>query len=331
MKTLITGADGVLGSNLVRELLNRNYKVTVFLEKGKESPTLNDLPIVKHHGDILIAEDLNQAMAGMDIVIHCAACTAVWPSRAEFIRDVNIRGTRNVIDACIENDIQRLIYVGTANSFGFGTLTDPGNEFQPYRSEQYGLDYMDSKFMAQQVVLAAVEERGLPAVVVNPTFMLGAYDSTPSSGAMIKAVAEGKVPGYTSGGKNFVYVGDVAIGIANAIEHGKIGECYILGNENLSYKDAFKKIAQVVRAKIPRKRVPALAVKFYGLGSSIFAKIFRYKPTCSFRMAKVSCDEHYYSSKKAISDLHLPQTPIEQGIKECFEWLAINGHIKTVK
>lgn len=329
MNVLVTGADGVLGSNLVRELLNRNYRITVFLEAGKSSPTLNDLSIERIYGNILHPKEIEQAITGKGIVIHCAASTSVWPSRSETVHEVNVNGTRNVVEACINQNVGRLIYVGTANSFGFGSIQRPGNEMQPYRSDQYKLDYMDSKFMAQQVVLAAIHERQLPALIINPTFMLGAYDSTPSSGAMIKAIAEGKIPGFTPGGKNFIHVKDVAVGIANAITKGTIGECYILGNENLSYQEAFKKIASVINGKIPTKRIPTLATKAYGLISSTCARLFQFKPSCSYRMAKVSCDEHYYSSRKAVRELELPQTPIEKGIAECFDWLVQHGYIKT--
>jgi len=273
MSILVTGPDGVLGSNLVRELLNRGNDVHVLLEPGKDPVTLKDLPITKHFGNILDQERLDTLIAGKKIVFHCAASTSVFPARNPIVNKVNIDGTRNVVQSCIQHGVERMIYVGTANSFHFGTTLDAlGREGTPYGSERYGLDYMDSKFKAQQLVLEAVKEQNLPAIIVNPTFMIGPYDSRPSSGAMILAIHHGKIPGYTQGGKNYVAVKDVAFAMANAIEMGRIGECYILGNANLSYREAFDKIAKAIGGKVPTFGLPDFIIKWYGGLNSFFAR-----------------------------------------------------------
>jgi dihydroflavonol-4-reductase len=328
MKILVTGPDGVLGSNLVRELLKRNYEVCVLLLEGTKSPTLEGLPIISFYGNILTPESLDEAFQNQDVVIHCAAATNVYPARNEFVNKVNIEGSKNIAEACLKYNIKRLIYVGTANSFSFGTTKEkPGVEDTPYASIKYGLDYMDSKRYAQEVILEAVEKRGLPAVIVNPTFMIGPYDSKPSSGQMILALHQGKVPGYTSGGKNYVAVKDVAVAISNAIEKGRIGECYILGNENLTYKEAFDKLANAIGAKPPKRKLGDAIVKSYGAINSILAKIFKFNPAVTKELAIISCDHHYYSVEKARKELDLPQTPVETAVKECFEWFKENGYL----
>lgn len=328
MKVLVTGPDGVLGSNLVRELLNRNYEVSVLLLEGTKSPTLEGLPITSFYGNILKADSLHSAFQHQDIIIHCAAATNVYPARNEFVNKVNIEGSRNIVDACLEHNIKRLVYVGTANSFSFGTTKErPGVEGTSYASIKYGLDYMDSKRYAQEVILEAVEKQGLPAVIVNPTFMIGPYDSKPSSGQMILALHQGKVPGYTSGGKNYIAVKDVAVAISNAIDKGRIGECYILGNENLTYKEAFYKLAGAIGAKPPKRKLGNTIVKSYGTINSVLAKIFKFNPAVTKELAIISCDHHYYSAEKARKELDLPQTPIETAVKECFEWFKENGYL----
>lgn len=328
MKILVTGPDGVLGSNLVRELLNRSHEVSVLLLEGTKSPTLEGLPITSYYGDILKPGSLDAPFENHDIVIHCAAATNVFPARNEFVNVVNIEGSRNIVNACLKHSIQRLIYVGTANSFSFGTTKDkPGVEDTPYASLRYGLDYMDSKRYAQDLILQAVKEEGLPAVVVNPTFMIGPYDSKPSSGQMILALHQGKVPGYTSGGKNYVAVKDVAVAIANAIDKGRVGECYILGNENLTYKEAFDKLAHAIGAKPPKLKLADIVVKSYGAINSSLAKLFKFNPAVTKELAIISCDHHYYSVEKAKKELDLPQTPIETAVKECFEWFRENGYL----
>ena len=328
MKILVTGPDGVLGSNLVRELLSRNYQLSVLLEPGKDPITLRDLPITKHFGNILDKKLIHSLTEGKDVVFHCAASTSVFPARNEIVNRVNIEGTQHIIDACLSNKVSRLIYVGTANSFSFGTSLDrPGVEGTPYASAKYGLDYMDSKYKAQELILQAVNEQQLQAIIINPTFMIGPYDSRPSSGAMILAIHNGKVPGYTGGGKNYVAVKDVAFAMANAITMGRIGECYIAGNVNLGYKEAFETIAKTIGAKAPKRKLPDSIVKLYGSVNSQLAKWFKFYPAVTKELAIISCEHHYYSPEKARKELLMPQTPIETAITECYTWFSENGYL----
>lgn len=329
MKILVTGSDGVLGSNLVRELLSRQYEVGVLLLEGSKSPTLDGLDILRYYGNILNPTDLDNCIAGKDVVIHAAASTSVFPARDPFVNKVNIEGTTNVAEACLRHNIKRLIYVGTANSFGFGsTLASPGNEANPYFSAKYGLDYMDSKQKAQEVILDFVANKGLPAIIMNPTFMIGPYDSKPSSGAMILAIYKEKLPGYTKGGKNYIAVKDAANAMANAVTMGRIGECYILGNENLTYKEAFERMAKELGVKPPKRKLGNGIVKFYGGLNSVLAKLFRFSPSVTKELAIISCDRHYYSSEKARNELALRSTPMEEAVKECFDWFSANGYLE---
>ncbi len=327
MKVLVTGPDGILGSNLIRELIKRNYDVSIFRFPSSESMTLQGLLIRVYEGDILKFKEIEKAVQGHDIIIHCAANTSVWPARDVGITQVNICGTENVIKACLKHKVKRLITIGTANSFSYGSRECPGTENTPYSSGKYGLDYMDSKRKAQELVLDAVVKQALPALIVNPTFMLGSYDSKPSSGQMILSIYKGKVPGYSRGGKNFIAVKDVAVGTANAITMGRIGECYIMGNENLTFKEAFTKIADTIHVSAPRLSFSDAMTQTYGSINSFFARILRYNPSVTKELALISCDEHYYSSEKAIKELDLPQTPIEVAIKEGFEWFKENGYL----
>lgn len=328
MRVIVTGPDGVLGSNLVRELIERDYQVSVLLLEGTTSKTLDGLDINKFYGNILDKDSLNAAFSGHDVVIHCAASTSIYPARDPFINKVNIEGTENVIQAIKDNNVKRLVYVGTANSFGNGSsLEDLGDETNEYTAHKYGLDYMDSKKKAQDLLLDAVKKDGLPAIVVNPTFMIGPYDSKPSSGTMVLAIYNGKVPGYTRGGKNYIAVKDAAVAIANGITMGRIGECYILGNENLSYKDAFEKIAQSIGGKAPKLGMANSIMIAYGSINSFLAKMFRYKPAVTKELAAISCDNFYYSADKARKELQLPSTPMEVAFKECFQWYKDNGYL----
>ncbi len=326
MNVFITGADGLLGSNVVRELINRSYNVTALVERGKESKTLEGLPITKVEGNILEGAEMKFLLRGIDMVIHCAACTNIWPAKSLKTRRVNIQGTQNVVNACLENNISRAVFIGTANSFGKGSKDQPGTEQNPYAAGVYGLDYMDSKREAQNLVLKAVHEKGLPAIVVNPTFMIGPQDAKPSSGAMILALLQKKVPCSTPGGKNYINVKDAAIGVVNALTMGQVGEAYILGNENLSFKEMFTKVGTVLGANVPKRTLPSGLIKLYGKLNSILGTLFKYAPAVSSEMAILSCEDHYYSADKAVEALKLPQTPIENGILDCYEWFVEHGY-----
>ncbi|MEL6867494.1 MAG: NAD-dependent epimerase/dehydratase family protein [Bacteroidota bacterium] len=326
MKILVTGADGMLGSNLVRELLSRGHQVVAFLLANSPSRTLDGLDIEKRYGNLLDQQSLIDASADCEAIIHTAANTNIWPNRSEMVRKVNIEGTRHVIAAALKHQVKRLLYVGTANSFGFGTKTQPGNEKQPYRSARYGLDYMDSKYEAQQLVLRACREENLPAIIINPTFMLGPYDSKPGAGAMILAIYQQKVPGYAVGGRNYIAAKDVAIAIANALTQGRVGECYIAGHQNMNYREAFGQIAEVVGVKAPGIKIPGSLSKIYGGLGTLYGKLTGNAPTVSLAMAQISCDEHYFSAQKAVDELQLPQTDIRIAIRESFDWLKENGY-----
>lgn len=328
MKILVTGADGMLGTNTARELLGRGHEVRAFLLEGSPAKTLERLEIEKVYGNILNEPDLVEAARGCDAIVHTAANTNIWPNRSTIVRSVNIDGTKNVIAATQKSAIKRLVYIGTANSFGFGSKANPGNESKPYQSQKYGLDYMDSKYEAQRLIIEAAKTDGLPAVSINPTFMFGPYDSKPGAGAMILAIYHRKVPGFAVGGRNYIGVKDVAVGIANALTMGQPGECYIAGHENLNYKEAFTKIAETIGVAPPKITIPASLSKAYGYIGTKTGQLLGTTPTVSYAMAQISCDEHYFTAAKAVRDIGLPQTPVEEGIRACFEWLKANGYCK---
>ncbi|MCD4770523.1 MAG: NAD-dependent epimerase/dehydratase family protein [Bacteroidales bacterium] len=329
MKILLTGADGVLGNNLVRLLLDKGYTVKVLIQSGRRAVFLEELPIEIVSGDILVTENVDDAVRGCDIVIHAAAKTDTYPTRDKSYWDINVEGTRNIISAVKKYNVKKLLHVGTANSFGPGTIDNPGTEKNPYNGDRYRLDYMSSKYKAQRVLLGEIRDNNLKAIILNPTFMIGPYDSKPSSGAMILAVNSGKVPGYPPGGRNFVYVGDVATAIVNAIELGRIGEAYILGHENLNYKEIFSKMSTILGVKAPGMKMPGWATLAYGRIMSGIATVFRMNPGVCFPLALISTEDHYYTSGKAITELNMPQTPITEAIKESVSWFKENGYIKN--
>ena len=328
MKVLLTGPDGLLGSNLVRVLIERGYETRVLAQKDRNCSTLDGLDLEIIRGDIRDRDSLYSAVKGCSVVIHAAANTTTNPSRSTAVREINIEGTRNILHAVKKHEIERFIHVGTTNSFGFGPKENPGNETLPYTAGKYNLDYFNSKYEAQQLVLREIEEHGLPAIIVNPTFLVGPYDSKPGFGTVIIAVYHQKLNAIPVGGRNYIHVRDVAVGISNAINMGRVGQCYILGNENLSYEEIFNMIGRVLNVPPPYRHVGPLVTKLYGFFCQGAAHITRKSSGINLAIARIACDEHYYTAQKAIDELALPQTPIQKAIEEAFEWFKENGYLE---
>ncbi len=327
MKTLVTGADGLLGSNVVRELLARSHEIRAFVQPSQSQTTLKDLDLEVVYGDLLDIDQVEQATDGCDAVIHCAGSTAVWPARNPTCMRVNVQGTRHVLQACLKTQVNRLVHVSSASTFRYGTKALPGKEGTQTNLQNAPFDYIRSKILGQQLVLDTVQRTHLEAVFVNPTFMLGAYDARPSSGAMILAFLNKKLPGYTAGGRNFVHVKDAATAICNALRLGKSGSCYILGNENLTYKDFFSRMAFLTNRPCLKLQLPPALIKLYGIAGSLFCSITEKPPTLSYPMAKIACAQQFYSAAKARKILNLPDTPIEYAISDAINWFAKNGYL----
>ena len=333
-RVLVTGANGFLGRHLVAELLRRGYPVRALVRPGGAAPAalppLRSLPIEVCEIDlaqVVRKEALADTIKGCGAIIHAAALAQVNPARSRAIWDTNIHGTEQALRLARKGGVERLVYVGTANVFGFGSKARPGDETRPYAGRRYGLDYMDSKRAATNLVLRAVAREQLPAVLVHPTFMLGPGDAKPTSGALLLELLAGRLPGYPLGGKNYVHVHDVAVATVNALTQGRVGESYILGNENLSYKEAFALMADVMEVTPPRWPVLPPLANFYGRLCDLKA-LFTGRPAqVNSAMVAVANDGHYFTPQKARAELALPQTSIHQAVGDAFDWFKTHGYV----
>lgn len=325
----LTGANGFLGHNLTRQLIGSGYRVTAFILPGTSTQFLQPHPLLDiREGSLLSYPDVLAAMKDCDSIIHAGANTTVSPARDPMIYQVNVNGTRHVMEAALALKVRKMVHIASASIFGYGTLDRPGDENSPFSCGHFHMDYHGSKLAAYEELQQAVRERGLPAVTVCPTFMLGAYDAKPSSGAMLLALYQGKIPGYTSGGRNYIHVRDVVAGIVNALEYGRDGEAYIFGNRNLNYKDVFELMADVMHIDPPGLYVPDFAIKIFGAFNSAAAWLTDKAPTISYEMTRVACAGFYYSAQKAVDELDLPQTPLETAVADAMNWFLENGYIE---
>ena len=324
MKVLVTGANGLLGANIVRELIKRGYDVRIFARKTSDLSGLKEVKFERVDGDILDPESIDKAVAGCDYVIHSAANTSQWPTNFSHYEPVNVTGTKHVIDAVKKHAVKRFVFVSSANAFGNGTKERPGMELNEFSGFRIGSGYMISKFVAQQMVLDEVGRNQLPAIVVNPTFMLGPYDSKPSSGQIIVMGMGKKIQVSPPGGKNFIHVNDAAVGTCNALTMGRTGECYLLANENLSYKEFFALLNKVTGEKPKSLSLPGILLKTIGRGGALVEKITNKAAGLNLVNARLLCLDNYYTGKKAVKALELPQTSIETAIREAIVWFREN-------
>ncbi len=314
MKIFVTGADGLLGSNLVRMLIEQNYEVTALIHPNSNSTTLQGLAITLIKGNILNPSDFLHHMNGNHVVIHAAALTDVWPNRSEKVRSVNIEGTRKILDTAVSCNVRRFIYVSTASI----QMDNHGAD--------YGLDYIDSKYEAQQLVQQLGNSGTIETISVQPTFMIGPYDSKPGSGKMIQTLAKGKLKFYSAGGKNFVFVKDVAQAIINAITLGTSGEAYVAGGVNMDYKSFFTLVANIVHQPAPKFKIPNWLILLVGRLGSLMGTITGRPPMLSYPMARISLINQYVDPSKTIEVLQMPQTDIKVAVEECYRWLKENGY-----
>ncbi|WP_343702346.1 NAD-dependent epimerase/dehydratase family protein [Chitinophaga sp.] len=326
-KVLVTGANGFLGANLTRELYRMGYEVKAMVRPSADLKSIADIPCEIFFGRIDNVEDVLQAMEGCNIVIHTACITEQWAISFEEYERVNFTGTQYVVEACLRRQVDKLVYVSTANTIGPGSREKPGNELNGFTLFNANSGYINSKYLAQQYVLEQVERRGLNAVVVNPTFMIGPNDSKPSSGKLLLYGLHKKVLFYPPGGKNFVHIHDVCKGILNAIQLGKAGECYLLAGANLSYREFFNLLYARTRKPALMIRIPPLLLKLGGIIGTLAGKITGTTQKLNYSAAFLLCLQNYYTGQKSERELQLQYAPIDAAIAEALNWFEENAYI----
>lgn len=326
MRVLVTGANGLVGVNVIRELLNSAIDVRAFVRPTANLKGLQNISCELFRGDILSYQDVSNALTECDAVIHAASTTSVRPMEFVFYRSINVDSTKNIVQAALEQG-KRLVHVSTANAFGPGTKNLPGSESSPFTLRHYRSGYINSKLMAQQHVLQAVEKHKLNAVIVNPTFVIGPYDSKPSSGKIILFGLRRGVQWCPAGGKNFVHANDVARGIRSALMHGRTGTCYLLAGENFTYKEFFRLLNQVTGRRRMQVKIPKGIIHLAGAVTDALGNLLHQKFAFNKTNAHLLCLDNYYTGKKAQDELKLRTTPIRQAIEDCLTWFKKENYV----
>ena len=327
MKVLVTGANGFLASNIIRELLLRGADVRGMVRRNCNDNTIQGLNIELCFGNIVSYQDVRHAVEGCDIVIHAAANTSQAYSVPLPLIPVNVNGTANVVRAAKEFNVKRLIFVSTANTIGL----DPDDE-QHDRLSSYYLKsgYALSKMKAEKLILKEVKAGNLSAVIVNPTFMIGAYDAKPGSGRIFMLLLKHNIVFYPPGGKNFVDVKSAAVAICNAIDKGENGGRYPLAGVNLSFREFLAILNKIENRNPVQIRIPTFFLILAGIIGSVLRAV-GLKVELNYSNARILTMCEDISGEKATEELLMPKTDVENAIADALCWFRKNGYIHSKK
>ena len=327
MKVLVTGATGFIGGNLARELWRRGDDVRALVRPDSNRLTIEDTGIVPVEGDILDRDSVDRAVQGCEAVFHVAAAYTFWSRDPAGVSRTNVEGTLNVLEAARQAGVSRTVYTSTVGTVGL-PKEGLGDEDTPLDPKSLHGHYKRSKLQAEQEALA-LAAAGMPLVVVNPTTPVGPWDVKPTpTGKMVLDFLRRRVPAYLKTGMNLVDVADVVEGHILALEKGKSGERYILGNRNVSLKEIFDILSSLTGLPAPRIRAPYWLVVGVGYADRfVEGTLLRREPAIPVEGVLASKTPAYVSCEKAVRELGQPQRPIEDALNQAVDWFTGHGYV----
>jgi dihydroflavonol-4-reductase len=320
---LVTGASGFIGSAVCRHLVQQGFQVRALHRPTSDLSGLEGLRVERRVGDLFDPEGLARAADRARWVFHVAAVSEHWRQRPEQVTRGAVEGTRNVVRACLQAGVERLILTSSLAAMGVpqhGELLTESNVFNlPVKRFPYG-------YAKRQAEIEALQAAGgsLQVVIVNPSIVLGAGDVHQISGSLVIEAARGRTFLYTRGGTNIVHVDDVADGHLAAAERGQSGERYLLGGKNLTYLQLFALLAEVVGGRAPWLLLPDWAIE---PAASLIDLIRRVAPLpLEGNQLRLSRQRLFCDTSKTRRELGLTQTrSARQAIVEAFAWYRARG------
>lgn len=325
MLAAVTGATGLLGGHVVRALRADGAAVRVLVRPGADVRGLAGLDVDVVTGDLDAPQALGALVAGADLAVHAAAAVWVGRTRAAELERVNVVGTAAVCAAARAAGVRRLVHVSSVDALGIGTRDAPGDEETPPNLGYLGCAYVDTKRRAEAEVLAAVT-RGLDAVIVNPAYLIGPWDIRPTSGRMLLAIGAGRALLAPGGGNCFVDVRSVARGVLAAAARGATGRRYVLGGENLSYLDAWRRFARLLGARGPVGVAPRALSRCAGWIGGGWAALGRPEPEINPITVAMGELPHYFSSMRAQQELGWVPDPLDDAVRDAWTWFRAQGY-----
>jgi len=327
MIVTVTGATGHVGINLMHALLEGSHTVRAVVHQNQSN--LANLPVEQVHANVLDTHSLQTAFAGVDMVFHLAGRISIIRKDHKLVEAINIQGVKNIIQACRDCDVRRLVHVSSIHAFNQIPLENELDESRPLVPfDHKHMPYDRSKAEGERAVLQAVEN-GFDAVILNPTGIIGPYDYQPSHfGASLLAIARGDIPVNVNGGFDWVDVRDVVQGILAAAENGKPGAKYLLSGH---WAD-MQTIAKIANQFTGRKKSPLLLPLWVAkIGAPLamgYYGITRQRPLFTGIAMKALESNRKISHAKASRELNYQPRPFQETIYDTLEWFRQNGYLK---
>lgn len=327
MATFVTGATGFIGSHITRKLLEKGEDVKVLVRKTSNTENLDGLDVEKVYGDVLDIESLKTAFKGCDKLFHTAGFVSFKKSDYKKMEDINVRGASNVLSAALETGISKVMFTSSVAAIGIERDGSPLTENTEYDLYNEGIGYMNVKYLAEKEAMNYFE-KGLPVVILNPSVVLGPGDIYLSSAGSVLWFAKKKFPGYMDGRFNLVDVDDVAEGHILAAEKGEPGKRYILGNKNVTVKEYFGMLEKVTGVPAPKMKIPyPFAYTTALVLERLLSFSFPNYSSLDLDSIKLSKYNWHVDSSRAENELGFKQRPIEETIKNTYEWFKENGQL----
>ena len=324
---VVTGATGHIGNVLVRKLVSRSERVRAVIPPFEDASCLDGLKVEIVEGDIRQIDSLIQAFKGSDVVYHLAGIISILSGKSELLYQVNVEGTRNVVEACLKTKIRRLVYTSSIHAVKeppHGTVID---ETFPFDPDNVLGDYAKSKAQATLEVLNGVKQ-GLNVVIVCPTGVIGPYDYKISEmGQLITDFIQRKLKAYVDGAYDFADVRDVATGLILACEKGCSGESYILSGEQITVRDLLLMLQEITKVKAPSLKIPAWLARTVGKIAPLYHRLTNTKPLFTAYSIDVLASNSVINSEKARCKLGYSARSIRESIEDTVRWLRENGKL----
>lgn len=324
---LVTGASGFVGSAVARALIAQGARVRLLVRATSDRTNLAGLAAEIAEGDIRDQASVERAASGTRYLFHVAADYRIWaPDPEEIVRN-NRAGTLAVMNAARATGVGRIVYTSSVATLKplDGGVADETRAATP---EQAVGAYKRSKVVAERLVEAMVAD-GLPAVIVNPSTPIGPRDVKPTpTGRIIVEAANGKMPAFVDSGLNLAHVDDVAAGHLLAMEHGQIGERYILGGTDVSLGQMLADIAAIIGRRPPTIRIPRAPLFPLAWINEQVARVTGKDPFLTVDSLKMAAHNMYFTSARAEHELGYRARPYVEALRDAIDWFRAEGRIK---
>jgi dihydroflavonol-4-reductase len=328
-RVLITGASGFVGSAVARAAQQRGYRLRVLIRSSSPRHNLVGLDAEIVEGDMRDQACMSHALEGVRYLFHVAADYRLWARDPEEIVRHNLEGTSAVMRAALAQQVERVVYTSSVATLHVDSHTTAATEDQPLQAQEAIGAYKRSKVLAERLVEQMIARDRLPAVIVNPSTPIGVRDIRPTpTGRIIIEAATGKIPAFVDTGLNLVGVEDVALGHLLALEHGRIGERYILGGTNVTLQQLLAEIAALTDQRAPTIKLPLWPLYPLAHAAEVVARLTGKEPFMTVDGLKMSKNRMFFSSAKAERELGYRAGPYQPALRAALDWFSRKGYLK---